>query len=687
MVTADFQNTLSQHSRPGPDGLVALEPTGPFMRLFLRAETGITFQDYPFQPFALVSSPALLEGFVLPVEYRQLAGDGPLCWLATVETWQQWCRLRDYLRRHAPTSDWYALHDSRQQFLALNQAWLFKGLAFQNIKVLCLTITADGDTTGPTDQLTVAVTDGQGFNTLCSSRNGLPALLQQLTGIIQEQDPDVLTGYNLTRTTLPLLARSAARHQIKLTWGRNGSLLQTPGQRSSGSFEVYGRSVIDLHALVQHHHRLIEPLGGLNIQRLAERFGLIHASHAPDRSNAAMLLYQTLAPAWHQLAQQLPCTFEAAVNRPAAAALKTLLLRSYLTDNQSLPAPPAAFESAHPEVGQVLIPGRVSPVGRYDLTLLKPAIMHAYQIAPAADHKQLLLTLLTSCFTRLAAAADSSPSVSQLLIQRLLLSAFPELLARHSPFSDHVARAEVDRLSRVIIRDLHACLTGQGAKPAALHSQGLYAACSSPGAVTTVTAALHSYLTELLPGSGHCWRHQQYQALFSYKPGCYALLHPDGSISHQGSMLAARSMEPYLKEFLNDAVTLLLTGQAGRIRALHEQHLLRLRQRDYPVSRLARTEKLVEPLEQYVRSVQSGKRNRAAVYELALQAPDRWHQGDSISYYVTGSSKQVAVHDQCRLIQDFDPARPDINIPWYAERLYLLFRRLEPLLPAEPTLF
>lgn len=152
-------------------------------------------------------------------------------------------------------------------------------------------------------------------------------------------------------------------------------------------------------------------------------------------------------------------------------------------------------------------------------------------------------------------------------------------------------------------------------------------------------------------------------------------------------MLAARSMEPYLKEFLNDAVTLLLTGQAGRIRALHEQHLLRLRQRDYPVSRLARTEKLVEPLEQYVRSVQSGKRNRAAVYELALQAPDRWHQGDSISYYVTGSSKQVAVHDQCRLIQDFDPARPDINIPWYAERLYLLFRRLEPLLPAEPTLF
>lgn len=686
MVTDDFQNTLSRHSHSGPDGLVALEPTGPFMRLFLRAETGITFQDYPFQPFALVSSPTLLEGFALPVEYRQLAGEAPLCWLAGVETWQHWCHLRDYLRRHAPASDWYALHDSRQQFLAIHPTFFFKGLAFQNVRVLCLTSTTDGDATRPTDQLTVTVTDGQGFEARCSSQNSMSSLLLQLTGIIQEQDPDVLTGYNLCRATLPLLARRAAQHRVRLTWGRNGSLLHAPSQRSSGTFEIYGRSVIDLYTLVQHYHRLIEPLGGLSLQQLAERLGVTVAGHTPNRTDPAMLLYQTLAPAWHQLAQQLPCTFEAAVNRPAAATLKTLLLHSYLADNQSLPAPPATFTQTLPEIGQVLIPGRVSPAVRYDLTLLKPVVMQAYQISPAADTKQVILKLLTACFARLDATAESAPLVSQRLMQRLLLTAFPELLARHSPFTDHAAMAEIDRLSSVIVRDLRACLTKQGAVPAALDSQGLYATFSSSDATKDITAAVQSYLNELLPGFDHCWHHRQYQALFTYKPGCCALLHDNGCISHQGRMMEARSMEPYLREFLNEAVALLLTGQAEKIRLLYEQHLLRLRQL-HSISSVMRTEKLAEPLEQYVLAVQGGKRNRAAVYELALQTPDRWQPGDSISYYVTGSSKQVAVHEQCRLIQDFDPNRPDINVPWYAERLYLLFRRLEPFLPAEPTLF
>ncbi len=686
MDTAAFQNTPSHTSRADLDGLVALEPAGPFMRLFLRSETGITFQDYPFRPFVLVTGPALLAGLALPIDYQQLTGDDPLCWLASVETWQQWCHLRDHLRRHAPASDWYALFDSRQQFLAMNPAWFFKGLTFQAVKVLCLTVEAGGGVTEPAEQLTVTVTDGQGFEAVCSGHNGLPDLLQQLTGIIQEQDPDVLTGYNLTRTTLPLLTRCAAQHRVRLTWGRNGSLLHTPGQRSSAAFEVYGRSIIELHTLVRHHHRLIEPLGGISLPRLAERLRATPSSQVPDKSGSAMLLYQTLAPAWHHLAQQLPSTFEAAVNRPAATALKTLLLRSYLVDNRSLSAPPATSASAPPEVSQLLTPGRVSPAVRYDLSLLKPAIMQAYQICPAADTRQLLLTLLRRHVARFDETAAPTPSVAQQLFQRLLLQAFPELLARHSPFTDTAAAAEIERLSNVIIRDLCTCLTEQGATPAALDSQALYATFSSTDTAESVTARLHTRLSELLPGFVRCQQHQSYQALFTYKPGCFALLHGDGSISHQGSMAAARSMEPYLKDFLNEAVALLLTDQAGKIRSLYEQYLLRLRQRD-SVHQVMRIEKLVEPLEQYALAVQSGKRNRAAVYELALQQPDRWQPGDSIGYYVTGSSKQIVVHEQCRLVEDFDPLHPDINLAWYAERLHLLFRRLEPFLPAEPTLF
>lgn len=668
--------------------VVALEPSGPFMRLFVRTGSDITFHDHPFRPFVLVTSPEILAASTLAVEYQQLAGNEPLRWLASVENWQLWCRLRDYLALQTPARDWYTLHDIRQQFLARNPTCFFTGLTFQSVKVLCLTVTEGVDIRCATDHLTITVTDGQGYTAVCSSTEGMSSLLQQLTRIIQEQDPDVLTGYNLTRSILPRLLHNAARHQIRLTWGRNGSQIHTTEHRSNARFEVYGRSIIELHSLLQQHHRLIEPLGGISLTQLARRIGIQTAAAAPP--DTALQLYQTLAPAWHQLVQQLPSTFEAAVNRPAAAALKTLMLRTYLADNQSLPSPPSEHGTATPEIGQLLVTGQVSPVIRFDISLIKSAILQGYRIGPTADRTGVFHKLL-DCWSRAQAPQQptgaATPPLHHLLFQRLLLPAFYELLKRHSPFTNHPGAAEADRLFSVIIRDLMDCLKKHGAVPVAHDGLGMYAALSSADTASILSAALQQRLTELLPGYLHRHSNQQYQAMFTYKAGCFALLHHDGTISHQGSMLLARSIEPYLREFLADAIAHILAGNGEGVRTVYRQALQRLRQREYTLDKLTRTEKLIDSLEQYCAAVQSGKRNRAAVYELALRDSGRWHAGDYVAYYVTGTSKQVAVHEQCKLTQDFDPKRPDINISWYAERLHQVFRRLEPFLSPEPTLF
>jgi hypothetical protein len=108
---------------------------------------------------------------------------------------------------------------------------------------------------------------------------------------------------------------------------------------------------------------------------------------------------------------------------------------------------------------------------------------------------------------------------------------------------------------------------------------------------------------------------------------------------------------------------------------------------DCPVDWVMRTEVLTDAPEHYQQAVLTGKRNRSAIHELALSVPGRWRVGDRISYYITGNSKYLAAYEYCKLADNFDPSHPDINTPWYTERLHLLFKRFEPFIPSEPLLF
>ena len=76
------------------------------------------------------------------------------------------------------------------------------------------------------------------------------------------------------------------------------------------------------------------------------------------------------------------------------------------------------------------------------------------------------------------------------------------------------------------------------------------------------------------------------------------------------------------------------------------------------------------------------KRTRAAAYELALQFSKETSQpirkGDRISYYITGTSANVTSFENCRLADDWDPARPDENTAYYLKRLDEFARKFEP---------
>jgi DNA polymerase elongation subunit (family B) len=175
--------------------------------------------------------------------------------------------------------------------------------------------------------------------------------------------------------------------------------------------------------------------------------------------------------------------------------------------------------------------------------------------------------------------------------------------------------------------------------------------------------------------------------MFAYKTKNYALFGYDGRVIIRGSGLKSRRIERYLREFMREMITMLLTGDSAGVEQLYARHVARLRSRELDVAWVTRTETINESPAAYREKVRLGKRNPSAAFEIALAAQRTYRAGDQISYYVSGSAKDVVAYESCRPASAFEPDHPDINVAYYIEKLRHLKKRFESFLPQEPTLF
>ena len=179
----------------------------------------------------------------------------------------------------------------------------------------------------------------------------------------------------------------------------------------------------------------------------------------------------------------------------------------------------------------------------------------------------------------------------------------------------------------------------------------------------------------------------RFRSMFAYKTKNYALLEYSGRVIIRGSSLKSRGLERYLREFIRETITMLLSGVPAGVEQLYARYVARLRSRVLDVAWVTRTETINESPAAYREKVRLGKRNPAAAFEIALASQRDYRAGDQISYYVGGSVKDVVAYESCRPASTFDPDHPDINVAYYIEKLRHLKKRFESFLPQEPTLF
>ncbi len=697
--------------------------------LYVRQNNRTIRKEALFEPFIVAESDALVKGCPGQPELRSLSGDGRLKTLAIFATWAEWERAKAWLVKTigiasgAPEAPFLVINDPIQQHLLLTGRTLFKKMAFDQLRRLQVdieTTTAPGfefcNAERASDRIIViALGDESGWVETLTDHSE-KRLLEQFVRVVRERDPDVIEGHNIFKFDLPYLTTRAARHQVPLALGRDGSLLRShPSRFTAGErilafpkFEIAGRHIVDTFFLLQIYdisHRSLEGFGlknaaihfglaspqrvyieGADIARTFERYPQRVLQYAADDIRESRALSALLSRTYFTQAQMLPFNYQNVCLRGNAAKIDALMIREYLRRQHALPIPdqPRSFEGGYTDI---FIQDVVRNVRHCDVRSLYPSIMLTKQLGPRSDVLGVFLTLLDFLRTvRLDAKqkmrhsrvpAEKSRFDSLQTAFKVLINSFYGYLGfAQARFNDFSAAEQVTAEGRAILKQMIGWLSAHDARPVEIDTDGIYFV-PPEFKNRKDEEAFQQAFQKSLPAGIDIEFDGEYTSMFSYKMKNYALLEASGNIIIKGAALKSRGLEPYLRAFLRDYIRLKLEFREGDLPALKARYEQEIAAGAMPIHRLAKTETLKDAPETYAAKIARKARGRNAAYELALRSGRSYRAGDQVSYYITGTKKTVSAHQAARLVADWNPQARDENTAYYIARLQALYDRFE----------
>jgi DNA polymerase elongation subunit (family B) len=132
-------------------------------------------------------------------------------------------------------------------------------------------------------------------------------------------------------------------------------------------------------------------------------------------------------------------------------------------------------------------------------------------------------------------------------------------------------------------------------------------------------------------------------------------------------------------------IKMIMQGKSEAIADLRNDFGRRIRNREWKIDMLMKTDTLQDSLDKYRAKIAGSARNRAAAYELALASGRNYRPGDQISYYIQATSKKIPAYEAAKLASDFDPQNRDENVDYYVAKLDDLVKKFTSLSAAEST--
>ena len=711
------KNTMLFGADPTPR-IVAIElgETGT-VKVHRREKDGSTTTDVePFHPFVWADADVVDLG----IEAEKLKGDLKFGWLITVDSWKELISLRNGLKNAG--RDFFALTDPVQHYLTATGRTLFKDLPFEELKRMQLEVLSFSE--GDADHImSIALSDNTGWEELIivdpkKTEEAERSAIKRLTSLIKARDPDVIEGHNLFRSDLPYLVARAKKLKTKLDWGRSGGFLRSRPSRLQiaektidyPKFTIDGRHFVDTFLLAQFYDVGMRSLAGFERTDVARHFGFcdedISALAGKELERAYLsgkekfrrralcgvretrAVSELLSPSYFIQAQIFPYNYQDVIVRGNATRINGLFLREYFRQKHSIPElpMPQTFEGGYTDI---FFTGVARNVWHCDVASLYPSIMLQFDCFPASDRLQIFRHLLTDLRTfrletkaTMRAEKDAAKQRHFHALQntfKILINSFYGYLGfAQGHFADFDAAARVTQIGRDLLKKMIEWLNAHGAKVIEVDTDGIYFV---PPDKIDINELQKGLAKELPPGI-EVEFDEQFEAMFSYKAKNYALLTKDNEVIIKGGALKSRGLEKFQRVFLEEMIKLIMEGKSEAIADLRNQFEKKIRNREWKIDMLMKTDTLQDSLEKYRAKIAGSARNRAAAYELALASGRAYKPGDQVSYYIKSTPKKVPAYEAARLATDFDPQNRDENVDYYVAKLNELVKKFGDLVPA-----
>jgi DNA polymerase, archaea type len=571
-----------------------------------------------------------------------------------------------------------------------------------------------------------------------SERNAL----RRLTALIKDRDPDVIEGHDLFRVHLPYLVGRAKKLKTKLDWGRSGGFLRSRPSRLQiaektidyPKFTIDGRHFVDTFLLAQFYDVGMRSLAGFERADVARHFELCDSEKISGLTGKELeraylsdsemfqrrglcgvretrALSDLLSPSYFIQAQIFPYNYQDVIVRGNATRINALFLREYFRQRHSIPElpMPRAFEGGYTDI---FFTGVARNVWHCDVASLYPSIMLQFDCFPATDELQIFRHLLTDlrnfrleAKARMRAERDPARQHHLQALQntfKILLNSFYGYLGfAQGHFADFDAAARVTQIGRDLLKKMIDWLNARGAEVIEVDTDGIYFvppsdavagggdagngkrgyAKDQPGSAPPATTIddLQKALAKELPTGIDVEIDEQFDAMLSYKAKNYALLTKDGDVVIKGGALKSRGLEKFQRVFLEEMIKMIMQGKPEAIADLRNDFDRKIRNREWKIDMLMKTDTLQDSLEKYRAKIAGSARNRAAAYELALASGRNYKPGDQISYYIKATLKKVPAYEAAKLASEFDPENRDENIDYYLAKLDDLVKKFSGL--------
>ncbi|MDD5521330.1 MAG: DNA polymerase domain-containing protein [Kiritimatiellae bacterium] len=717
----------------GEKGLVAVEiAEGKNSRdevvLFFRQGEQIVEKRELFQPFIVADGKVLKD---CPVEFKpkHLTGPGNLNLCALFSSWKdclqtcKWLGEKTGLTTNAPNAPFMFFNDPVLQHMILAGRTMFRGMQFDDLRRVQLDIecvTSQGyefcNAEREKDEIiAIALGDQSGWTEVIAGPDiDEKTILKKFVELLREKNPDVIEGHNIFNFDLPYIMERAKKHGVKLSLGRDGSLPRHRPSRFSVAertisydrFDIFGRHIVDTLFLVQAYDVSHRELSGYGLKDVALHFGLANKDrtyiegsqitaeylHNPNRVIKYVQddiietcnLSTLLSKSNFIQAQILPYSYQNVCVRGNATKIDALMVREYLRQMHSIPIPnlPREFEGGYTDI---FVHGVVENVHHCDIRSLYPSLMLSRSLSPSNDELGVFLRLLDLLRTfRIQAKQkmQSCSSKSEKLYLDALQAAFKILINSfygylgfsQGHFSDYNIAGQVTEYGRSLLKTMIQWLNEHGARPIEIDTDGIYFVPPS-GLTEKKLESFRKDFSKILPDGIEVEFDDKYLSMYSYKMKNYALLTYGKELIIKGAALKSRGLEPFQRYFMREMLRLKLERRDNEIPKLKKRYEQEIRERKWPVERFAKTENLQDAPATYASKRSAGKRSRSAVYELVLRSGRDYRAGDQVSYYVTGDKKSMVVHENAKLVSEWNPAQRDENIAYYVDKLDSLYKK------------